>query len=497
MKRILLALTLVLALGISLLPGAASAAAAYSTAFTVSITYQNVGLDAATVNVDFFQEGSGTAINFSAGSLNAGASTSLAVGTAITSGSFKGSAVLSSNQPVIATIVQLDPSGVVRNRPLSNGFSSTDGAAKQLVATVLKNAFDSRSTTYFSVQNTEASPIDVTVKYYAVGAATEALTDQANALPANAAKYFDAGKTSLPDGFTGSAVVTAKLTGTQTDAKIVVTADELSTIGPGSSSFEGTPLSSDTIYMPSALCNAFGGQFTAYAIQNAAQASVSFQVRYKYRPADQPNANPSEVTDGPYTIPAGGKQSIAGCNKLPPNSNGSAIVERTGGASNALVAVGKVAGANITSAFLGIAQGHGSAAIALPYVRWSPDTTINNNGQQRASIAVQNIGTTDATNVKVQYIDRNGQIMGTQTLGTLSPGAKASSNAKDAGALDACGRFGMYGANGSTTDCNTVLFGGGAKVIADGGAQLAAVVRIFTGNPILAGEDYNGLNITQ
>ena len=144
MKRILLALTLVLALGISLLPGAASAAPAYSTAFTVSITYQNVGLDAATVNVDFFQEGSGTAINFSAGSLNAGASTSLAVGTAITSGSFKGSAVLSSNQPVIATIVQLDPSGVVRNRPLSNGFSSTDGAAKQLVATVLKNAFDSR-----------------------------------------------------------------------------------------------------------------------------------------------------------------------------------------------------------------------------------------------------------------------------------------------------------------------------------------------------------------
>ena len=53
----------------------------------------------------------------------------------------------------------------------------------------------------------------------------------------------------------------------------------------------------------------------------------------------------------------------------------------------------------------------------------------------------------------------------------------------------------MYGAGGSTTDCNSVLFGGGAKVIAGNGAELAVIVRIFTGSPILAGEDYNGINI--
>jgi hypothetical protein len=486
MKRFLLAFALMLGLCLGLVPSA-SAAPAYNTAFTVSLTYQNVGLSKAAVIIDFFQEGSGTAINFPAGDLNAGASTSLSVGVAIASGSFKGSAVLSSDQPVIATIVQLDPTGTVRNRPLSNGFAATDGASKQLVATVLKNTFN--STTYFSVQNTESAPIDVKVEYYALGSVAPSFTDTAAALPANAAKYFDAGQTAgLGAAFNGSAVVTAKLTGSATEAKIVVTVDELSTTDGGSKSFEGTAVSSDKIFMPSAICNAFGGQFTAYAIQNADLTNtVTFNVRYK-------PIGSGDIVDGPYTLAPGGKKSVNGCDKMPAGANGSAIIERTAG-TGTLIAVGKVGGANITSAFLGIPSGSGSANIALPYIRWSPDSTINNNGQQRASVAIQNIGSTDATNVRVQYIDRDGNIKGTHLIGTIAAGAKISSNPTLApGAIDACGRFGMYGAGGSTTNCSTTLFGGGAKVIADSG-ELAAIVRIFTGSPLLAGEDYNGINI--
>jgi hypothetical protein len=489
MKRILLALVLALVVGFSAAPSA-YAAPAYNTAFTVAITYQNVGTQPADITVDFFQENSGTPITFPAGTLNASASTSLAVGTAITTGSFKGSAVLSSNHPVIATIVQLDPTGTIRNRPLSNGFSATDGAPKQLVATVLKNAFS--STTYFSVQNVGAAAINVTVDFYAVGSATPTHTATHNNLPASSAKYFDAGTiTQLPDGFSGSAVVRAKLASDNTtDANIVVTVDEMSTTGPGSSSFEGTALSSATVFMPSAMCNAFGGQNTAYAIQNADLTNnVTFQVRYKIT---LPSV--SEVIDGPFTIPGGGKQSVGGCAKMPAGSSGSAIIERTAG-TGTLVAVGKVAGLNITSAFLGIPAGGGSANVALPYIRWSPDSTINNNGQQRAGVAIQNIGTADATNVRVEYRDRDGVLKGTHTIGTIAAGGKISSDPKLGNALDACGRFGMYGAGGSTTDCNTVLFGGGAKVVADSGAQLAVVVRIFTGSPILAGEDYTGINV--
>lgn len=482
MKRILLALTLAFALCFSMVPGSANASA-YTTAFSVAITYQNVGQQTATINFSFFQENSGTAITIPGASLAAGASTSLSVGTAISSGSFKGSAVLSSDQPVIATIVQLDPGGTVKVRPLSNGFGSADGASTQLVATVLKNQFN--STTVFSVQNTESAAINVTARFFAVGATTPTATVNANNLPAGAAKYFDLGTIgNLPNGFNGSAVVTAKLASDYTTAaKVVVTANELGTAGNDAKSFEGTALSGAKVYMPSALCNAFGGQTTAYAVQNADQAnSVTFQVRYK-------QTNQADLIDGPYTIGPGGKQSISGCTKLPAGGNGSAVIERTGGAGT-LVSVGKVTGANITSAFLGTVENQGSAKVALPYVRWASDNLINS--QQRASIAIQNIGGSAATNVKVQYIDKDGVVKGTHTIGTIAAGAKVSSSAALGGALDSCGRFGMYGA-----DCNAtpLSFGGGAIVTADSGAQLAVVVRIFTGNPISAGEDYNGINI--
>ncbi|HNP70730.1 MAG TPA: hypothetical protein PKK15_06470 [Kouleothrix sp.] len=485
MKRFLVALSLVMAMCFSILPGAAFAAPAYQTPFSVSITYQNVGTGTATINVSFFAENSGTAQTFSAGTLAAGASTSLSVGQAVQGGSFKGSAVLSSDQPVIATIVQVDASGAVKNRPLSNGFSASDGNAKQLVASVLKNAFN--STTVFSVQNTESAPVNVTVKYFAVGASSPSATATANNLPAGAAKYFDAGAIGdLPNGFSGSAVATAVLASDNTTpAKIVVTANELSTVDGASKSFEGTALSGPKVYMPSALCNAFGGQTTAYAVQNAGNSSVTFNVRYKLSGA-------ADVIDGPYTIGAGGKQSIGGCTKLSAGGNGSAIIESTT-PDGQLVAVGKVTGANITSAFLGVVENNGSAKVALPYVRYASNAEINK--QQRTSIAIQNIGSADATNVKVQFIDKDGNVKGTHTIGTIAAGGKASSNPTQGNALDACGRFGMYGANGSTTDCNSVLFGGGAIVTADSGAQLAVVVRIFTGSPIAAGEDYNGINV--
>jgi hypothetical protein len=481
MKRILLVLTLVMALVAVMVPAAVGAAPAYSTPFTVSITYQNVGLGAADVSISYYSENSGTpAVVFPAGSLAAGASTSKLVGEAVTSGSFKGSAVLSSNEPVIATIVQIDGSGAVRNRPLSNGFSAGDGASKQLVATVLKNTFG--STTYFSVQNTETVPANLTVQFFAVGSTTPAFTATHNGLPANAAKYFDAGTIAqLPNGFNGSAVVTAKKAD-GTAANIVVTVDELDVAGVGAKSFEGASQYGNEVYMPSALCNAFGGQTTAYAVQNADLASsVTFNVIYK-------QAGKGDVTDGPYTIPAGGKKSITGCTKLPQGGNGSAIIRRQSGANNALVAVGKVVGANITSAFLGIVAGNGSNKVALPYVRWANANIANN--QQRASIAIQNIGSTAATNVRVEYIDRNGVLKGTHSLGTIAAGAKLSSNPAAGNALDSCGNFGMYGpCNGPTS------FGGGAYVKSDSG-QLAVIVRILTGSPtVAAGEDYNGINV--
>jgi len=487
----LLALVLTVAMAFTLMPSAASAAGAYSTAFGVSVTYQNVGTGPATIVFDFFTENSGTAINVTRPILAQNASTSLSIASvSAISGSFKGSAVLSSDQQVIATIVQFDKSGAIKNRPLSNGFSAADGNSKQLVSTVLKT--NGGYSTYFSVQNTEAAPINVTVSFFAAGATSATTTSTANSLPANAAKYFDVKDiAALPDGFTGSAIVTAKLASDNTTpAKTVVTVDELEIAGGGGRSFEGASVSGTNVYMPTAACKAPSGVNTinsAFAVQNADQVnSVTFQVRYKV-------SGSADIIDGPFTIPAGGKQSVLGCTKLSAGTNGSAVIERTGG-TGTLVAVGKINGTNgsVTSAFLGTVDGQGSARVALPYIRYSPQAQFSAATKQRAFVAIQNIGNTAATNVVVTYIDKDGAIKGKQTFASLAAGAKVSSNPSLANALDTCGRFGEYDASGAAA-CSGGVFGGGAIVTADGAAQLAVIVRVQTGS--VAGEDYNGINI--
>lgn len=477
MKRKLLGLALAAVTGLSsvAMPSAVEAAA-YGSAFQVSITYQNVGTTATPVNIDFYPENSGTAISFPAGTLNAKASASLLVGSVSALGtSFKGSAVLSASQPVLATVVQFATG--IANRPLSNGFSQ--GARKQLIATVLKN--NSNYSTIFSVQNAggvQAS--DITVAFFAAGSTTATYTTPAFTLPPNAAKYFDAAQIGqLPAGFSGSAIVSSATT------DLVVGVNELQTNGNGASSFEGTSQSGARVYMPSANCEYIGLFSTFYAVQNASQtAPLDFQVRYKLN-------NQADVIDGPYSLAPGAKRSIAGCAKLPRNSIGSAIIERTGG-TGTLVAVGKVAGGNITSSFLGAVEGTGSTNVALPYVRWSPASTFSGGARQRASIAIQNISGTNATNVRVQYVDRNGAVVGTHNIGTIPAGGKISSDPSLApGALDPCGRFGEYGGG---ADCLGTSFGGGAIVLADSGS-LVTVARVYTGAPTLAGEDYTGMNV--
>lgn len=499
-KKFLLSALLMATMLFTWAPQAAKAAPAYEAPFQVSITYLNASDAEADISINFYAEKSGTAIPFSPAKLPGKATASLAVGSVSgLGGTFKGSAVLSSNQPVIATIVQFSTDPAVRNRPLSNGFTDADGNTRQLVATVLKAGNGGVFSTVFSVQNADSVAVDLKVEYFAVGATTPTHTDTVTNLAVGAAAYFDAGKIAqLPAGFSGSAVVTTTATGGTNPAKAVVSVNELQTTGGGSSSFEGTSTSGAKVFMPSALCS-FGGIFTTfYAVQNASTEAVSFRV--VFRVPGKP-----DVTSNTYNLTGGGKKSIDSCSTdgqalLPADSNGSAVIERVSG-TGTLVAVGKVAGGNITSAFLGVAEGKGSARVGLSYLRYSPDNTFGNATRQRGFIAIQNIGTTPATNVKVQYVDRNGAVVKEVNLGTIEPGAKANSNPQSAGALDSCGRFGEYDAPGAAA-CSGGQFGGGAIVVADAGAQLAAVVRITTGNPATpdlndngAGEDYTGVNL--
>jgi len=395
MKAKLAGVGLAAALAATALPGASAKAAAYGANFQVSITYQNVGTAGTSTQFDFYPEGNGTPITFGGPTLAKEASGSLLVGnvSGVNAG-FKGSAVLSANQPVVATIVQLADAAQtgITNRLLSNGFTPADAAPRQLVPTVLKNVFG--ATTYFSVQNVESFPINLKVDFYRVGERVPAHTATFSNLPANAAKYFDAGQINeLTSQFNGSAVVTASpAQGTQT-ARTVVTVNELHTaansVPNGGKSFEGTAKPSATIFMASALCAAFPsakfpqGQNTNYAVQNTSTTEdVEFQVEFKDRAG---NSYMSQT----YQVVPNGKVGVKTCDTLPASLSGSATIRVTKG-SGTLVAIGKVDGNGNTTAFLG--QNVGATRLAAPYVRWARDQYYNAGQRYRSNIAVQNVG---------------------------------------------------------------------------------------------------------
>ena len=469
-KRI--ALLLVISLIItSLLTVAPVKAAAYGSQFVTSITYQNVGNAEATVSISFYPKSSSTPIVITQPALAAGAGTSLYVGgvSSVTTG-FMGSAILSSNQPIVAILVQIG-SGTVKNRPLSGSFSA--GSSYVLIPTVLKNMFGYNSV--FSIQNVDVSAAaDVTLKFVPVTGSP--ITHTISNLPAGSADYIDMGTFSAITSptFNGSVQINSVKVGTTTPGAVVASSMELQVTGDLAYAFEGANQSAATVYMPSALCN-FGpnaNTTSAYAVQNTSTADIQVSVNYS-------NGN----VDGPATLAPGAKKSFDGC--VTGNATGfigSAKITATGGE---IVAVGKIYGGGLSTAFLGFNSG--GSKVALPYIRWTESQWVT-GVRQRAYIAIQNVGAADlaAGTVAVKYYDKSGVLVGTHTLGAIAAGAKANSNPTTIGAASA--EFGAY-PDGS--------YGGAAVVEGPTGSQLAVVVRIqsYAGGGNSVGEDYQGVPI--
>lgn len=449
--------------------GAARADTAYTATFTTSITYSNVGSGPASVQVTYYPEGSSSSIPVTLPSLPVNASSSIFAGNVATLPSgFKGSAILSSDQPVAATLVQISTGTdtLVKNRPLANGFAA--GSSNVLLATVLKDRFD--STSRFAVQNAGAAAAGWTIKFFnadAGGALVHTINEAS--VPVGAAKYYDLGEiTQIPSNFNGSATIEAP------GGSVVATVLELSTSGVNASAFEGVTGGATTLFMPSALCNAFGGQNTAYAIQNTSASTANVTVTYS-------NGGTQSASIG-----SGAKASFLAC-----NATGASMSGFSGSATitsnQSIVGIMKVYGVGLYAAALGATDG--AAKIVLPYVRWS-ESQFSPGGRQRAFIAVQNVGgALNAGDVTIQFLDRNGaQVGSTVSLGALSTGAKQSVNPSNAGA--AAAEFG-YLSDGT--------IGGGAIIQGPAGSKLVAVVRIVSSiNPAtgeIVGEDYNGIPV--
>jgi hypothetical protein len=466
---------------------------AVSTPFATSITYQNVGNAQAQVQFTFYNElGTQTPVVVNR-DIAAGAGSSLFVGgltgTEQLPSGFQGSAVLSANQPIVATLVQIaQPSSgpnasAVKNRPLSNGFNTS--ASSVLLATVLKNTFN--TTSVFSVQNAETnSAIDVTVTLFdAVNPANPPITIPVANIPVGSAKYFNMGTLSqvTANQFNGSARVTAVRANSSTPANIVASVMELSTNSLSAKAFEGVTSGGPTIYMATALCDAFSDQQrTAYAVQNNGNASANVTVTY---------SNNTAVT---AAIDPGKKRSFIACDDgIPAGFNGASTITAPGGN---IVVIGKVyanpAKPGFETAFLG--EQSGAPKLALPYVRWTSQANFDSGARQRTFIAIQNVGASTVNNVQVKYLDKNGSLVGTHTIASIAPGAKANSTAPQA-APDpnnvpiALLEFG-------TPDGNPGGGFGGAVVVEAPGSQLIAIGTVASKvGAIQVAESYNGIPI--
>ncbi|MFZ5917804.1 MAG: hypothetical protein ACOYZ7_12765 [Chloroflexota bacterium] len=491
----------------------ALAQSAKDASWVVSVTYQNVGTEAATITVNFYAEGSATAIPFNPlqgigdGTLAAGAGASFYIGSVSgISDGWRGSAVMSADQPLVATVVQFSQDAGFKMRLLSNGFQSGDASEQYLVATVLLNKFG--RTTVFSVQNTENSAIDATINFYDAdnnGALASTITHE---IPAQSSKYIDmsnsadTGLSSSLTSFNGSAIITAEFVSGGA-ANVVAAASEYYTTRPVAANFEGVPLSkaATTVYLATGLCERYGLD-TYYAVQNASLTpgeDAFIEVTYR-----DTNGN-TVATDGRYEIGPGQKKSIVTCSPSDStdmsNFTGSAVINSynaaTGTTAGApIVAIGKAqtsanAGTSTTAdaftAFLG--EPAGVSKIAVPFIRWASDANFiaSNPGKQRTYIAIQNLGSS-TVKVNVTYKDRNGSTVGsTQTL-TIAGYAKANSDPASAGVLNV------------STDMNTDEFG----YYKDGGYGAGAIIEAHPDNPTAtfiaivrannqgASEDYNG-----
>jgi hypothetical protein len=441
---------------------------AYGSNFVSTIHYQNVGSATATIEITIYNQNGYEIANAPVTTLEPGAATSLYAGTIGELSGFQGSAVMSSNEPLASVVAQVG-SGAIKNQPLSSGFS--EGSPSVLIPTVLKNMFF--FTSIFAVQNVDSVAADYDLTF--VTTTGTQINKTVNDVPPYASRLFDMGQVSevTSSSFNGSVVINAVQAGTSTPGAIVATSMELQNTGSNAYAFDGAANTGTTIYMPSAVCK-FGpnkNSTTAYAVQNTNASSVQVTVTYS-------NGN----VDGPHTLAGYAKRSFDGCEAGNPiGFLGSAVVTATGNVH----AISKVYGGGLYPAHLTFLSGE--SKVGLPFIRWTESQWFS-GARQRSYIAIQNIGTSNipAGQVSITYYDKNGDTVGTHTLGAIAVGSKANSHPQYLGAAGS--EFGYY-SDGSE--------GGGAIVQGPAGSELAVVVRIqkYIGSGNSVGEDYTGIPI--
>ena len=351
--------------------------------------YNNDGTVAATQNGQVPAGGSLTYFNGQGGTLAMSAPAG-----------FKGSVVISSDQP-IAAIVNLLATG--DSGESYSGFSAGGPSAQlPLIMRNNTNALGESVSTTFSVQNTGAAATSVTIAYTPGSATTGTATTEGPVnIPAGSSVIFSqATNAGLGALFIGSAKVTAA-----TGGSIAVTVQQESTTQL--LSYGGFGAGGTTVAAPLVMANNFGN-FTSLNLQNTGAATAAVTVKYTANAVTTGEgtqavcATPADVT---FNLDQGASKVLIQAGFGPASAGFDpffATCRYVGGATITAVGSEVVAVANQVSQRTKNASSYeGFIVSAASSVTKAPLVFANNYGLI-SSVQVQNVGQT-ATTISLTY----------------------------------------------------------------------------------------------
>jgi len=375
MKRTF-AVSLVLMLVLTMVPVVTSA---QTISYWSGIQVQNQSDQEATIVITFYQQNGDVEAEFTDVTIPANDSITYGTLDTLVSDGFTGSAVISSDQPVVAIVNTM-------GNGLDYGASSasfSEGAAEVRLPLLMKGNYG--YSTWYNVQNVSDSEDAVVSVTYSNGS-TEA---DVTIAPGAAHTYDQAG---LPDGFVGSATVTS------TGGEIVATVVE---VGPTTLfAYNGFVGGATNPSMPLVQQNNWG-YVTGIQIMNVGTVSTTVTVDYTAGAEGTDTTETKDIDPGSsatFDMAVGGVPYLDGTLFV-----GSAAVSANTASQDLVVVVNQLnSGANKGAAYGGFDVGNATDTVSLPLImdrnyNYFTGFSIVNAGSAATSVTFECTGTDGAT----------------------------------------------------------------------------------------------------
>jgi hypothetical protein len=446
MKRSIFTLLMIALTAALLFPGVAKAQNAATLTWSSSIYYYSpVDNDDGVLTVTYYSANPANPAKPSSEiTIKAGGSGELYIGEVNVprdADGFKGSAVLSSDVPIVAVYEQRPTGDPNYARLIYSAFSVTQGGQNVYIPALLNAA--AGSTGYVSqvgIQNVSAGSLNatnnnaVTLHFYKPdGYPADPATYTIPEIAASNSYIFKPTDTQF-SGLPADTSVWVEVNNNNNNPndKVVVAAEDLQIKGRRAYAYEGVSKPSTTVFMPSMLCRTGrGAQTSLYYIQNTTDTDTTVKVDvYVENVAKSPfGSNPKTIN-----LRARGKVIFSPCDIVGTAGKSGTAVIKSDNPLVPLAVIGKVQGSDgLMTSFSGVDSG--STRVVLPYMVWAANPL---KGYQ-TSISIMNVSN-EAGNATftAKFLGNDGRKIDypkVATLGTIPQYSKRTFTPSTAGAL--------------------------------------------------------------